>query len=73
MDRHGKIRCGAHVYFSFLRPFAEVAGVADAIDWTVPRDTVGPVYDALSAIDGGNQGGGLDEGPYYAPLAPPPA
>ena len=29
---------GAYVYFSFLRPFAEMAGVADELDWTVPRD-----------------------------------
>ena len=29
MDRHEKIRCGAYVYFSFLRPFAEEAGLAD--------------------------------------------
>ena len=38
MARDEKIRCGAYVYFTFLRPFAEVAGVADDLDWTVPRD-----------------------------------
>ena len=38
MDRDEKIRCGAYVYFSFLRPFALAAGVADDLDWTVPRD-----------------------------------
>ena len=38
MDRDEMIRCGAYVYFSFLRPFAEVAGVADELDWEVPRD-----------------------------------
>ncbi len=26
MDRHEKIRCGAYVYFSFLRPFAHRRG-----------------------------------------------
>ncbi len=36
MDRMEKIRCGAYVYFTFLRPFAELAGVADELDWTVP-------------------------------------
>ena len=30
MERDEKIRAGAYVYFSFLRPFAEIAGVADA-------------------------------------------
>jgi hypothetical protein len=28
------------VYFSFLRPFAEQAGIADHLDWTVPRDSL---------------------------------
>ena len=38
MDRDEKIRAGAYVYFSFLRPFAEIAGVADELDWTrAPR------------------------------------
>jgi hypothetical protein len=40
MSRHEKIDAGAYVYFSFLRPFAEAAGVADRLDWTVPRDSV---------------------------------
>ena len=67
MDRDQKIACGAYVYFSFLRPFAEVAGVADDIDWTVPRDTVGNLYDALSTIDGGNQST-ITEDEYYSPI-----
>lgn len=50
MTRDEKIRCGAYVYFSFLRPFAVVAGVENAIDWAVPRDTIGAEYDALAAI-----------------------
>lgn len=67
MSRAEKVRCGAYVYFTFLRPFAEAAGVADGIDWTVPRDTVGPVYDMLEPIEGTNTGG--DDGlPYYWPL-----
>src|SRR5207344_2279584 len=37
MERNAKIDAGAYVYFTFLRPFAEIAGVE--IDWTVPRDS----------------------------------
>ena len=69
MDRRQKIDAGAYVYFSFLRPFAELAGVADELDWTVPRDTVGPLYDALEPFTG--EGASMEEtGPYYLPLAP---
>jgi hypothetical protein len=67
MDRDEKIRCGAYVYFSFLRPYAEEAGVADAIDWTVPRDIPPPVYELVSQLEGDNTGL-PDEGPYYSPL-----
>jgi hypothetical protein len=68
MTRRQKVEAGAYVYFSFLRPFAEVAGVADELDWTVPRDTVGPLYDALEPFTG--EGGSMEEdGPYYSPLA----
>ena len=69
MGRRQKIDCGASVYFSFLRPFAEVAGVADELDWTVPRDTVGPLYDALEPITGANAAPEGDE-PYYLPIGP---
>jgi hypothetical protein len=68
MSRRRKIDAGAYVYFSFLRPFAEVAGVAGDLDWTVPRDTVGPLYDALEPFTG--EGGSMaEDGPYYSPLA----
>jgi hypothetical protein len=40
MTRHEKLDAGAYVYFSFLRPFAEAAGIADRLDWTVPRDSL---------------------------------
>lgn len=67
MTRAEKVQCGAYVYFTFLRPFAEVAGIADQLDWTVPRDTVGPIYDMLEPIEGTNTGD--DDGlPYYWPL-----
>jgi hypothetical protein len=68
MTRDAKIACGAYVYFSFLRPFAEVAGVAGALDWTVPRDTLGPVYDAMSQFEGTNEAPDEEEH-YYAPIA----
>ncbi len=68
MTRDEKIRCGAYVYFSFLRPFAEVAGVADQLDWSMPRDTPEPLYAMLAAYDGQNDGS-MGEGDYYAPLA----
>ena len=46
MTRDEMIRCGAYVYFTFLRPFAEIAGVADELDWTVPRDVPAPLVRA---------------------------
>jgi len=66
MDRDEKIRAGAYVYFSFLRPFAEIAGVADQLDWTVPRDLPDPLYQLLSAMQGENAGVPEDEA-YYDP------
>ena len=66
MTRKEKIDAGAYVYFTFLRPFAEVAGVADSLDWTIPRDSL-DVYDAVSTIDQSPEIS--DESvPYYAPL-----
>ncbi|MEO7571800.1 MAG: hypothetical protein ABIX10_05130 [Acidimicrobiales bacterium] len=67
MDRDEKIRAGAYVYFSFLRPFAELAGVADELDWSVPRDLPEPLYELLSATQGDNAGVPLDE-TYYEPF-----
>ena len=64
MDRHEKIRCGAYVYFSFLRPFALAAGIADALDWTVPRDIPPPLYEFVSQLEGDNTAS-MGEGPYY--------
>ena len=67
MTRREKIDAGAYVYFSFLRPFAEVAGVADRLDWTVPRDSL-DLYPLLEAID--HAGDIEDDGtPWYPPLA----
>jgi hypothetical protein len=64
MSRDDKIRCGAYVYFTFLRPFAEVAGIADDLDWTVPRDVPQPLYEMFSAMEGDNSGV-IEEGEYY--------
>ena len=52
MARDEMIRCGAYVYFSFLRPFAEVAGVADELDWKVPRAIPEPLYELLAQVNG---------------------
>ena len=49
MDRDQRIACGAYVYLTFLRPFAELAGVADQIDWTCPRDTPADLYPLVTA------------------------
>jgi hypothetical protein len=69
MSRDEKIRCGAYVYFTFLRPFAQEAGVDGALDWTVPRDLPDPVYEMVSAIEGDNAGTIEDDADYY-PLIP---
>jgi hypothetical protein len=50
MTRRERIDAGAYVYFSFLRPFAEAAGIADELDWTVPRDSL-DVYPILELLE----------------------
>ena len=73
MSRDEMIKCGAYVYFSFLRPFAEVAGVADQLDWTIPRDVVPALYELLVAVGEslGDEPSVGDEPPelYYLPLS----
>ena len=54
MDRMDKIRCGAYVYFTFLRPFAELAGVEEELDWTVPRDLPAEVVAMIAEMIGDN-------------------
>jgi hypothetical protein len=68
MSRDEMIRAGAYVYFTFLKPFAEEAGIADRLDWSVPRDLAPPVYDLLSAINGEDVPFDPDAD-YYLPLA----
>jgi hypothetical protein len=73
MSRDEKIACGAYVYFTFPRPLAEAAGIADQLDWTVPRDSliprepIGRLYDLISPLEGAGDAPATD-GPYYAPL-----
>ncbi len=68
MERNAKIDAGAYVYFSFLRPFAVVAGVADQLDWTVPRDSL-DLYPFLSLIEGMPDAPEIpDPGEYYPPI-----
>jgi hypothetical protein len=70
MERNAKIDAGAYVYFTFLRPFAEAAGVD--LDWTVPRDSL-DLYPFLSLLDGSLEQPGAEAETvdnYYLPLAP---
>jgi len=64
MTRNERIDAGAYVYFSFLRPFAEVAGIAESLDWTCPRDSL-DVYDMLSGLEGSNTPTDTSDAPYY--------
>lgn len=65
MERRAKIDAGAYVYFTFLRPFADLAGVE--LDWTVPRDSL-DLYPFLELVDGALPGEVVEETPetYYA-------
>jgi hypothetical protein len=67
MERGAKIDAGAYVYFTFLRPFADLAGVG--LDWTVPRDSL-DLYPLLELIDGAMPGGVTQEtvDTYYSPI-----
>jgi hypothetical protein len=68
MPREEKIRCGAYVYFSFLRAFAHEAGIAEAIDWSVPRDLPAPLVELFSAIEGANVAPDEARAATYYPL-----
>jgi hypothetical protein len=72
MSRNEKIACGAYVYFTFPRPFAEVAGVAGDIDWTVPKETTGRgLYELIAAVDQTPAPPDTDE-VYYLPIGERP-
>jgi hypothetical protein len=68
MDRDAMIGCGAYVYFSFLRPFALAAGIADELDWEVPRAIPEPLYDLLAQVNGEDVPFDPDA-EYYEPIA----
>ena len=53
---------------SDLDAAAEEAGIADELDWTVPRDLPEHVYAFMSAMQGENAGV-EEDGPYYEPYA----
>ena len=54
-------------------PSQLAVGIADDLDWTVPRDIPGPLYDLISQIEGDNTTD-MGEGPYYDlhPVISPP-
>jgi hypothetical protein len=66
MDRRSKIDAGAYVYFTFLRPFADVAGVD--LDWTVPRDSL-DLYPLLELFEGAPPVPEQEPAAYYPPVA----
>jgi len=71
MERRDKINVGAYVYFTFLRPFATLAGVDLDLDWTVPRDSL-DLYPFRELIDGSQPNPEAEaETPetYYAPVS----
>jgi hypothetical protein len=67
MSRREKLDAGAYVYFTFLRPFAEMAGVAGTLDWMVPRDSL-DVYEGLATLERMPDVETDDSIPYYTPV-----
>jgi hypothetical protein len=67
MTRREKLDAGAYVYFTFLRPFAETAGVDDRLDWTVPRDSL-DVYEGLATLERMPDVETDESVPYYTPI-----
>jgi hypothetical protein len=68
MEHREKLNAGAYVYFSFLRPFAVVAGNVDALDWTVPRDSL-DLYPLLELVRGTPEGPEETVETYYPVIA----
>ena len=66
MSRDERIKCGAYVYFTFLRPFAQIAGVEKEIDWECPRDISKDLYPLVTAeVEPPQQDPNNDPYPYY--------
>jgi len=66
MSRRERLNAGAYVYFTFLRPFAEVAGIAEQLDWTLPQSST-PIYEWIEPFEGTNEPPDPTL-PYYMPL-----
>jgi hypothetical protein len=67
MTRREKLDAGAYVYFTFLLPFAQAAGVDDRLDWTVPRDSL-DVYEGLATLERMPDVETDPSVPYYTPI-----
>ena len=66
MSRDDRIKCGAYVYFTFLRPFAQIAGVEEEIDWGCPRDISKELYPLVTTeVEPPQQDPNNDPYPYY--------
>lgn len=70
MTRDEMIRCGAYVYFTFLRPFAVEAGIELDLDWSVPKSLDEDMYRFFSAIDDTMAPTPDPNEEYYGPLSP---
>lgn len=70
MSRREKIDAGAYVYFSFLKPFADEAGIGRELDWSVPRASAGDLYDLIESVDWSTMLTGDTDTAFYPPLAP---
>jgi hypothetical protein len=68
MSRAEKIQAGAYVYFTFLEPFAEVAGISRELDWAVPKASAGPLYELIESVDWAAMPDPDPNDPYYPPL-----
>jgi hypothetical protein len=69
MTRHEKLDAGAYVYFTFLRPFAQAAGIAERLDWTMPRDSL-DLYSLLELFESTPEIE-TDATMYYPPIPSP--
>jgi hypothetical protein len=69
MEHREKLNAGAYVYFSFVRAFAVAAGVADQLDWTVPRDSL-DLYPFVEHVRGDDTAVTGETAESYYPTVP---
>ena len=62
-DRDEKIAAALRLLLVHARSLA--AGIADELDWTVPRDIPQPLYDLVSMLEGDNTASSMDDGTAY--------